>query len=409
MSALVPVLTAASGEPWEAALVARSGDAALGLEVVARCFDIVDLLATAQVGAARVAVAAGDLRHLDREAVARLHGLGLAVVAVGGPARLREIGVAAVVEAPATPELIGQAVSQALACSDPALEPPTGGGRIVAVWGPAGAPGRSTVGLGLADEAAVAGAHTLLVDLDTYGASIATQLGLLDEAPGVTAAVRAASTGALTVTTLQSLTRGTAPGCAVLTGLPRPDRWNELRDAALAAVLEATRHLATFVVVDVGFSVEADEELSYDIPAPRRNGATITAIESSDVVVAVAAADPLGLQRFVRALPDVRALMRSDAELLVVVNKVRASAIGRDADRQVREALARHAGVEPAALLPHDLSTCDAALVQGRTLREVAPASALRTGIVDVARRLTGAPIAVRRRSRRPVAHRGGR
>ncbi len=49
----------------------------------------------------------------------------------------------------------------------------------------------------LAVEAARLGVETLLVDADTYGASVAQVLGLLDEAPGLAAAARAANSGRL--------------------------------------------------------------------------------------------------------------------------------------------------------------------------------------------------------------------
>ena len=65
-----------------------------------------------------------------------------------------------------------------------------GGGRIVAVWGPTGAPGRTTVAITLADELARLGCGSLLVDGDVYGGVIAAVLGLLDESPGLAAACR---------------------------------------------------------------------------------------------------------------------------------------------------------------------------------------------------------------------------
>jgi Mrp family chromosome partitioning ATPase len=55
------------------------------------------------------------------------------------------------------------------------LEP--GNGRVIAVWGPKGAPGRTTVALNLAFEAAPLAGETLLVDADTYGGSIAQVRG----------------------------------------------------------------------------------------------------------------------------------------------------------------------------------------------------------------------------------------
>ena len=68
-------------------------------------------------------------------------------------------------------------------------------GMVIAVWGPTGAPGRTTVAVTLAVEAALLGVETLLVDADTYGGSVAQALGLLDEAPGLAAAARAANSG----------------------------------------------------------------------------------------------------------------------------------------------------------------------------------------------------------------------
>ena len=63
--------------------------------------------------------------------------------------------------------------------------------------GPPGAPGRTTVATTLAAEIAGRGVEVLLVDADTYGGCVAQTLGLLDEAPGIAAACRAADQGLL--------------------------------------------------------------------------------------------------------------------------------------------------------------------------------------------------------------------
>jgi hypothetical protein len=110
----------------------------------------------------------------------------------------------------------------------PAAEP--GRGRVVAVWGPAGAPGRTTVAIGVADEAARLGVSTLLVDADPYGGTVAPALGLLDETAGLALASRDAAAGRLDPVRLAQRSRQLRPRLRVLTGLPRADRWRELRD-----------------------------------------------------------------------------------------------------------------------------------------------------------------------------------
>jgi len=92
---------------------------------------------------------------------------------------------------------------------------------------------------------------------------------------GVAAAARASEQGTLDVPRLARLAPEVVPGLRVLTGLPRADRWPELRTAAVEDVLRLARAVAEHVVVDTGFAVEDDEELSYDTAAPRRRNPTV--------------------------------------------------------------------------------------------------------------------------------------
>jgi Flp pilus assembly CpaE family ATPase len=192
------------------------------------------------------------------------------------------------------------------------------------------------------------------------------------------------------------------PSTRVLTGIPLPSRWPELRPAALRTVLGAARELARFVVVDCGFNLETDEELSFDTLAPRRNGATLTVLDDADLVLVVGSADPVGMQRLVRALTDL-----ADAEIAapveVVVNKLRRGPVPGDPTAEVPAALHRFSGRTPLALLPYDRGALDQAMATGRTLREVRPASPLRRAVIDLAARLAGLPASGRRgRARLP-------
>jgi Flp pilus assembly CpaE family ATPase len=431
----VPVLTAVTGAAWEAELVSALGRADHGLTVVRRCVDLAELLSAAAAGTARAALLSADLRRLDRDAVSRLTSAGVAVIGLVNPGdgeaerRLRGFGVASVLGADADVTKIAAAVAAAVtgirdahifdAIADPRaalpeLGPPippqpeaAGSGRVVAIWGPTGAPGRSTVALGVADEAARLGVPTLLIDADPYGGVLAQLLGLLDEAPGLAAACRLAGHGQLDTAALARQAWAVQPMLRVLTGITRAERWTELRPSSLDVVLRLARHLARLIVVDCGFSVERDEEVAFDTAAPRRNGATLAVLRAADTIVCVGGADPVALQRLIRAVTELQELM--DGRLpLVVVNRVRKVVVPGSPRREIAAALTRYAGVSDVFFLPHDGAAVDAALGAGRTLAGVAPGSALRTSLVDLARRLTGVPTTASGHGRRRHGGRHG-
>lgn len=249
--------------------------------------------------------------------------------------------------------------------------------RVIAVWGPAGAPGRTTVATELAMELARGRRHVALVDADTHAPSIALMLGLADEGPGFAAACRQAELGGLDA---RELARIATPlgrtGVDVLTGINRPSRWPELSDRRVTTALAACRDWADYTVVDVASSLERDEEIVSDLDGPRRNAATIAALGAADLVVAVAAADPLGVARFLRAYAELRATIGA-TRVAVVANRLRPGALGIDARGQVRRTLDRFGGIEDVWFLPQDPRSADAALLSSQSIAEVAPKSPL--------------------------------
>jgi MinD-like ATPase involved in chromosome partitioning or flagellar assembly len=277
-------------------------------------------------------------------------------------------------------------IEAAIAGQQRELRPASGRGTVIAVWGPAGSPGRSTIATGIATELAASGHSVVLGDVDTHAASIAPSLGLLDEAPGFAAACRLAGTNGLTVTELERVAQrypSSLGSFRVLTGLGRPTRWPELSHERVQATIEQCRGWVDYTVLDTGASLENDEEISSDLYAPRRNAATLTAIREADVVVAVAAADPVGLSRFLRSHVDLVELATSN-RVIVVANKLRATAIGLNPAAQVRQTLSRFGGIESPVLVPHDQPGFDAALLSARTLAEMSPRSAARVAIQEL-------------------------
>ena len=428
------VVTAIS-DSWESALVTtleRGTDA----QIARRCPDLADLLAVAGSGLAQVAMVSADLRGLDRTALDHLRECSVAVVGIYPPGdemaelHLRQLGIATVIPADASGPVVqealddreGQPGSGPKAAWLPQGPGPARGGEpdgvqdsagargawadasdqagadgqdivglIIAVWGPAGAPGRTTVALNLASELARLGQATVLVDADTYGGCIAQSLSLLDEAPGLAAATRSADQGSLDLAVLARLAPEVCAGLRVLTGIPKAERWPELRAAALEHVLTLTRRLGRFTVVDCGFSLENDEELSYDTLAPRRNAATLTSLAVADQVLVVGAGDPIGLQRLVRGLQELGTI--ASPSPTVVINRVRASAVGSRPERRIREALTRFAGVDELRFIPDDPATLDGALLTGRSLAEAAPDSPVRQSLLALASEVSGVPV----------------
>lgn len=379
----VPVLLAAGDAPWEAALVSAAVEAR-DITVVRRCVDVTDAVATAVSGAVALALVSVELPGLDPDAVRRITQRGVVVVAVtpDDMAAVAEeaaaaLGIAAVVPLGQLAQVATYVRRDAAVSAHPARatragagagglvpgEGPPRAGRVTAVWGPAGAPGRSTVARGVAAERAARGRRTVLVDADVDGGTQAPALALLDEVSGLLAAARDANGGSLTTEVLAGHLRWIGPELGVLTGLPRAERWPGLRATAYEGVLETARDLADEVVVDLGFCLDDTGDGGGDGHAPRRTAVARHTLETADVVLVVGLPDPVGLSRLARAVLDLRA--RCDLEPFIVLNQVRTT-LGWST-REIAEAVERFTGTVPAAFLPYDRATLDHCLVHGLT------------------------------------------
>ena len=374
---MVVVLVLAAGAAWESpalTLLADRGD----VVVLKRCVDVPDLLATAAAGQADVAVVAIDAPGLDRSAVDHLRGHGVRPVAVlpagadldAAALRATRIGVRALVgddELPALGDLVaaGQEPEDTVARPTTDAPGPLPGepDRVVAVWGPAGAPGRTTLAIGLAAEV---GRHrrTVLVDADPWGGTVAQQLGIVDEVSGMLAATRLVAAGQLPER-FGSVQRSLDHRLSVVTGLPRADRWVEVRAGVVDHLLDVARgHGCT--VVDTGASLERDAAV--DAGRTGRNTMTLEALEAADEVVVVGSADPVGLSRLARGLVELREAL-GPLVVRVVVNRMRPT-LGW-AEQDITTMLGTLVPPGRLHFLPEDRPAVDRALVAGRSLAEV--------------------------------------
>jgi MinD-like ATPase involved in chromosome partitioning or flagellar assembly len=406
------VVVVAAGAAWESPVLelirARSG-----MVVLKRCVDVDEALATSTAGQADAAVVALDAPGLDPTAVDVLHRHDVRVLAVGpddeaAHTRAARVGVDVLVshdeldllpdaleadgDVPAYDELSDPV--DLLAGLDVAEAP----GRTVVVWGPAGAPGRTTVAVALASVLAARGLRTILVDADPYGGAVAQHLGVLDEVSGLLSAARLTADGSLE-SRLGTIQRAVGERLTVVTGLPRADRWVEVRSGVVEHLLEVTGSLG-HVVVDTGFSLEDDASGDL-VGRPGRNQLTLGALEVADEVLVVGT-DPIGLSRLARGLVDLRDRCPG-TPVRVVVNRMRATLGWSERDiAGMVEGFARIAGVH---FLPDDGSAADRALTTGSP---VSPGeSVLATALADLADAVVPPPAPHRRRDRRGLLSRG--
>jgi MinD-like ATPase involved in chromosome partitioning or flagellar assembly len=403
------VLVVAAGAAWESPVLELI-DARPGMVVLKRCVDVDELLATSSAGQADAAVVALDAPGLDPAAVDLLHRHQVRVVAVAadteaGRTRAARIGVDVLVDVgdlPALPAAVEAQVDPATFPPEPepdAVPVPDSRGRVFAVWGPAGAPGRTTVATSLATQLARRGLATTLVDADPYGGAVGQHLGILDEVSGLLSAARLTSEGALEAG-LGSCRRAIGDQLTVVTGLPRADRWREVRSGVVEHLLDVAAGQG-HVVVDTGFSLEDDP--SGDLLArPPRNHLTLGALDVADEVVVVGSADPVGLSRLARGLVDLRDRV-AGVPVRVVVNRMRAG-LGWS-EREVAGMVEGFARLAQVHFVPDDRAAADRALATGTSLVDAGDTETGRA-LVAVAEALVPPPAHRRREGRRRLLRR---
>lgn len=179
-------------------------------------------------------------------------------------------------------------------------------GEIIGVGGPPGT-GRTEIAIQLA-----ARLGTALIDADDVAPCIAPRLGLPIE-PNLRTAIDAAEHGRGTLD--DSIVTPAHVGFPILTGLPNPGAWSQIRPGEVMRVVERVARDAGRVVVDgLGHLEDVGS-------APRgRNAVARAVVVESDVVVGVCMASPVGVARFLAWAVDVHTLA-PETPLVVAVNR----------------------------------------------------------------------------------------
>ena len=324
------VILAATALPHEAELVACASDH--GLRIVRRCVDTADLLASAAAEPSAAVVLTDAVPRLTRSAVDALQAGGRMVVGVRVDADddgrgLAALGVQECLLAGPDARRTATSIAECLQRQAPAApsradvsrQPMLAGGRgrVVAVWGPPGAPGRTSVAIALADALARDGSRVLLVDADMRAPSVGFALGIAEAAPGLVGACRRAEGTGFDAGSVRECARSVG-AWSVITGLERSDRWPEVRGSAFDAVVAACRESYDYTVVDVGADIDPPEDAPW---AQDRHAAGRSAVAHADRVVAVADSSALGAARLAEHWPALEALCPA-APTIIVRNRV---------------------------------------------------------------------------------------
>lgn len=350
-----------------------------GAELVLRCLERTELLATIRGARIDLVVIVGNPSWLDPYVLSTMvdhdsRAVGVAADPLEAEG-LRRLGIEVASPGASARDLLAEAPQIASEPSSP--EPPRSGsrGRLVAVWGPKGAPGRSTVAVELAAEIAAQEPDTALIDGDTYGGDLAQMLAVVEELPTIVWAAQSASDGTLGQGSITSMLRRSSPnGPVLLPGINRSELWSDITLFGWERLLDVFTASFRYTLVDVGFGLENDDRLQRG-----RDRLARQTIQEADVVVAVCRADPIGLKTFLWSAERLKEIRPLD-DVLVVANQV----AGGDAD-EVRYILKKHLGKRPLVCVPSRDQDVRTALDRGVPVRDIKPGGEVSARIRELA------------------------
>lgn len=257
-------------------------------------------------------------------------------------------------------------------------------GGSICVWGPTGSPGKSTFALNMACELASSGKQVLLIDLDTYSASIGTLLGVAEPSPGVAAAARLVGQDRLDSEQFLRLAVKYQVGkgaMSVLAGLGSELRWPELTAEKVRGIISRATQNYDYVILDVASPLEAG--LKHVGGVVDRNVSTRTALEVCTRSIAVFNADQIGVKRLCDAFAQMSELATSP---ILVANRFRTTALGSGAKQQIKDALLEMCQTEVNWFIPEDRTSCDRAVLDMIPLVMLKRSSVARQAIAQFVR-----------------------
>lgn len=223
--------------------------------------------------------------------------------------------------------------------------------KVVAVTGPHGSTGKSTVAINLALELAAERFEVLLIDADLAGPSLANYFFLEEIPAGLVGAIRLANQNRFDSAQLERLSvRIPKTSVSVLPGIISEQGF-ELSKEVLEAIFSTAKASFDFVIVDLGSLRPSKETFNL----------TQEVVSVSDQVVVVALADPIGIFRLLRTEQYLLSLTEHST---LVINRLRNSVIAQ-AKIEIKTTLAGLGTLEVAGFFPEDQAHVDKATKLG--------------------------------------------
>lgn len=170
---------------------------------------------------------------------------------------------------------------------------------MIAVHGPPGSTGKSSLAYNLAYEFSELGKRVCLLDLDVHSPSLAVQLGIAEPPIGLSGCARLIRQGRFNVEQFERLSvlvRHRRASFRALTGIPASRRWGEVSEDTVRQLLALTRAEFELTVLDLSTSIESD--IFSTTSSSPRNAAIIAALRESDSVISLVLETPLSLSRY---------------------------------------------------------------------------------------------------------------
>jgi len=271
---------------------------------------------------------------------------------------------------------------------------------VIACWGPAGSPGKSTVATNIASELALAGHQVLLIDLDTLAPSLALSLGLVDTPAGLSASLRLAEQQRFSRAEFERLSVSVSLGrneLRFMPGLNSASRWQEVTPERFEGLLSALASYVDYVVLDLAQATDFRTRVLH--PSTLANQVELsrdtllrTVLEKATKLVLISGCDPVAAQRLLIAAEYLSELKRR-TQVYLVVNRFRTTTLGSKARDELEQTYLNLAKLRVDCVIPDDPQNIDKAMLNGLPLVLLKRSSPARVAISELTKLLlVGSP-----------------